>query len=106
MATLMAMIAKAALKLTLALVFVVAGFMGFTRYKQYPMETFCNSVVPGQMPDAVMARAAELGYPAFNAIEARGVVAVLNHKAPYFRFSCEVEFQSGRAIAMRVRAAD
>jgi hypothetical protein len=106
MVKLMARIAKAALKLTLAFVLVVAGFMGFIRYKQYPMETFCDSVMPGETPDAVMARAAELGYPAFNAIEARGVVAVLNQKAPYFRFSCEVEFQPSGAIATRVRAAD
>jgi hypothetical protein len=102
----MARTQKAALKLTLALVLVAAGFTGFIRYKQYPMEAFCDSVIPGEAPDAVMARAAELGYPAFNAIEARGVVAVLNQRAPYFRFSCEVEFQASRAIAMRVRAAD
>jgi hypothetical protein len=106
MGNVLASVAKSALKFAIAFFLMAALLMGFSRYKSSSVEAFCDATGPDETPESVMARAAELGYPAFNAMESRGEVTVLNQSAPYFRYACELQFKAGRVVAKQVRAGD
>jgi zona occludens toxin (predicted ATPase) len=93
-------------KIVLALALLVAGMFSFVWYKALPMESFCKSVPDSATPEMVVASAKEQGFPVFDVVEARGVVSVLSQHAPWFRYSCEVEFTNGQVIGKRVIAAD
>ena len=90
------------------LAFALLGFVlyGVQRYKTYSMDSFCQNVLPNASPASVLAQAKAMGFPAFDVIKERGVIAVMNQRSPYFRFTCEVSFKDGHLVATHVRVAD
>ena len=69
-----------------------------------PIESFCAELPPSATSHAVLDLAKSKGLPAFNAIETKGVILVSGHRSPFFRHTCEVEFDNGRQVGRRVIA--
>jgi hypothetical protein len=89
-----------------SIIIFVAALFGFNYYKVYPIQKFCNEVSPSASPEEVLKLAEIEGFPAFNVIEARGVVSILNQRSPYFRHACEIEYKNGKQTKKAVRNAD
>ncbi len=89
-----------------AVMVLVLIAMGFTAYKQAPVEAFCAGIQPNDTPQSILARAEREALPAFDNTDTRGVVTVLNQKSPFGRFACEVAFRDGAVQAQTVVAAD
>jgi hypothetical protein len=89
----------------IGLVFYV-GLNMLLRYKAHSMESFCRGISPDASPASVLAQAKTMGFPAYEVIKERGVIAVLNQRSPYFRFACEVSFKDSHVEAKHVIPAD
>jgi hypothetical protein len=97
---------KAALVLVLVLGGTVATVLVVDGFKSQSMRDFCAGVSDSDTPAMVIKRAEEMGYLVFDATDRRGVVAVLNQRAPMFRHSCEIEFKDGKVVGTSTRMAD
>jgi hypothetical protein len=79
---------------------------GVTKYQMRVVESFCEKIAADATPTDVLEQARREQLPAFDVTKERGVVEILNHRAFYFRFACEVEFRDNHPVSRRVIAAD
>ena len=100
-----------ALRRFLYLLGPISGMIGVTIFCGFainaydsPIETFCVELPPSATPETVLALARSKDFPAYNVIEARGIISVSGHRNPFFRHTCEVVFKNGQQVGRRVIA--
>ncbi len=88
-------------------VLLLVGLMfGFTKYKMYPVETFCENLAPSSTIASIIKEKKRQGLIILGEVSRTGTVSVLNQKSPFWRFACEVELENGRIVGKHVVAAD
>ena len=97
---------KAIAKIVLAFAFVVAAFFAYDRFNSQSLRTFCGSLSTGSTPESVLTAAKEKLFVTHDLIERLGLVSVLNHRSPFFRYECSVSFRNGQMTGAQLRAAD
>lgn len=94
------------LKFVAAVALLVLVGYALTEYYEHPVKAFCAQLSADATPASVIAQAQERALPAYDMMKERGVVSVLNHKSPYFRFACDVGFENGHLVSKSVIDAD
>ncbi|MFD1245080.1 hypothetical protein [Paralysiella testudinis] len=97
---------KAVGKIFLVLALVVVGFIAYDRYNSQLLRSFCGSLSVGLAADAVLTAAKEKNFVIFDLIDRIGVISVLNHKSPFFRYECRVSVSNGQITSAQINAAD
>ena len=90
----------------LVLAILVMGLPGYSWYKRYPIEKFCESIPPSATAESVLSEAESKGFITRNYIARRGEAMILNHQNPAWRFACIVKFQEGKVAGKSVIIAD
>lgn len=94
-------------KLVLGITILVALVIGFTAWKKYPLETYCNDLEVGADFDVAVKLAHESGLKTpFLKNDTKNRLMIFNHRAPYFRFACEAKFKDGELISVSSFGAD
>jgi hypothetical protein len=101
---------QALLKLALAFVIVVAGFLGLgfglEWYYRTPLQRFCGSIPPSATLEAVYGAAKEEGFFVFDPKLESKSLSILNHRSFIFRYGCEVEFANDKPVSKEFFVAD
>ena len=97
---------KQIIKGLIAVAILIGGLFFYIYYEEYPARTFCSNIPDGAAPSDVISAANQKGLPVFDVMKDRNMVVVLNHKSPFFRIACEVEFKDNQILSKSIVGAD
>ena len=96
----------AIVKLLTVIFYFYVGIFSYSCYQKHPARAFCKDIPENSTPSDVIKRAKEQNLPVFDMLKNNSKITVLNHKSPFFRVGCEIEFKENHITSKRIIALD
>jgi hypothetical protein len=94
------------LKLLGVFAVLIGGLLGYGYYVEYPARSFCHELSDRALPAEVITLAQNKGLFFFDSIQEKNMLRVFNHKSPFFRVACTIEFKDNQIISKTIEGAD